>query len=194
MPELGYTVGNTVQSMAFSTNAKIKQKYTIWGINVNQKDPITDIKYSTKLSKAIRKTKALKYKKGWVNIDSVSEIEPSSFLDDNKYIYDITTDTHSFICNNIWVHNCVSVSLYPFLLNGLKDLGGSASAPTHADSYIGGLCNLIFLVAGQFAGAVAIPEFLTYFDHFIRKDFGDDYINHLDEDIYAFGTRHTTLS
>ena len=47
---------------------------------------------------------------------------------------------------------CVAISLYPFLLDGLKALGGTSGAPKHANSFVGGLCNLIFLVAGQFAG------------------------------------------
>lgn len=88
---------------------------------------------------------------------------------------------------------CVAVSLYPFLLNGLKDLGGSSLPPKHADSYIGGMINLIFLLAGQYLGAVAVPEFLPYFDYFLRKDFGDDYINHLDEQVILYGNRKETL-
>lgn len=75
---------------------------------------------------------------------------------------------------------CVAISLYPFLLDGLKKLGGTSGAPKHANSFVGGLCNLVFLVAGQFAGAVAIPEFLPYLDHFLRVDYGQDYIDHLD--------------
>lgn len=86
---------------------------------------------------------------------------------------------------------CCSISLYPYLLNGLKGLGGSSDVPQHANSFIGGMINLLFLVASQFAGAVAIPEFLTYFDHFLRIDFGDDYIDHLDDNIgKAVSIRH----
>lgn len=88
---------------------------------------------------------------------------------------------------------CCSVSLYPFLLNGLKDLGGSSLPPKHADSYIGGMINLIFLLAGQFLGAIAVPEFLVYFDYFIRKDFGEDYTDHLDEQVILYGNRKETL-
>ena len=88
---------------------------------------------------------------------------------------------------------CCSISLYPFLLNGLKDLGGSSGVPKHANSFIGGLINLVFLIAGQFAGAVAIVEFLPYFDHFLRIDYGQDYINHLDDAIENFGNRKATL-
>ena len=88
---------------------------------------------------------------------------------------------------------CASISLYPYLLNGLQGLGGSSDVPKHANSFIGGIINLIFLVASQFAGAVAIPEFLTYFDHFLRKDYGNDYVDHLDEVIESFGNRKATL-
>lgn len=88
---------------------------------------------------------------------------------------------------------CCSISLYPFLLSGLKELGGTSEPPKHANSFIGGVINLIFLVAGQFAGAVAIPEFLMYFDYFLRKDYGDDYIHHLDDFVEAIGGHKFTL-
>jgi len=88
---------------------------------------------------------------------------------------------------------CVAVSMYPFLLNGLKDLGGSSLPPKHTDSFIGGAINLVFLLAGQYLGAIALPEFFTYFDHFLRVDFGDDYIQHLDEKVVIYGKRQETL-
>ena len=88
---------------------------------------------------------------------------------------------------------CVAASLYPFLLDGLLGLGGSASAPKHANSYIGSLINLIFLLSSQFAGAVAIPEFLTYFDHFLRLDYGNDYTQHLDDVVEKIGEHEFTL-
>ena len=85
---------------------------------------------------------------------------------------------------------CCSISLYPYLLNGLKGLGGSSAVPKHANSFIGGMINLLFLVASQFAGAVAIPEFLTYFDHFLRVDYGEDYQEHLDDKFGGLTIRH----
>ena len=87
---------------------------------------------------------------------------------------------------------CCSISLYPFLLDGLTKIGGSSTAPQHLDSFCGSFINLIFLVAGQFAGATATPEFLTYFDHFARKDYGPNYINRLDE-VVEFTYRPSTL-
>ena len=87
---------------------------------------------------------------------------------------------------------CCSISLYPFLLDGLTKIGGSSTAPQHLDSFCGSFINLIFLVAGQFAGATATPEFLTYFDHFARKDYGPNYIGRLDE-VVEFTYRPSTL-
>lgn len=88
---------------------------------------------------------------------------------------------------------CCSISLYPFLLDGLVKIGGSSTAPQHLDSFCGSFINLIFLVAGQFAGATATPEFLTYFDHFARKDYGEDYIDHLDEPVEYLKSKTITL-
>ena len=88
---------------------------------------------------------------------------------------------------------CCSISLYPFLLDGLTKIGGSSSAPKHLDSFCGSFINLIFLVAGQFAGATATPEFLTYFDHFARIDYGDDYVDHLNDVVENLKSGPVTL-
>ena len=102
--------------------------------------------------------------------------------------------------HEIYVHDetslkpyCVSVTLYPFLLDGLTRLGGESKAPQHLASFCGSFINLVFAISAQFAGAVATVEFLTYFDHFARKDFGDDYLethadeiaNHLQQGVYS---------
>ena len=70
---------------------------------------------------------------------------------------------------------CCSISMYPFLNNGIKDLGGLSASPKNLDSFCGMYINLIFAVSSQFAGAVATSEFLVYFDYFARKEWGDNY-------------------
>jgi ribonucleoside-triphosphate reductase len=70
---------------------------------------------------------------------------------------------------------CCSISMYPFITNGIKDIGGLSAAPKNLDSYCGMYVNLIFAVSAQFAGAVATSEFLVYFDWFARKEWGDNY-------------------
>ncbi|MCB0368423.1 MAG: anaerobic ribonucleoside-triphosphate reductase [Bdellovibrionales bacterium] len=85
--------------------------------------------------------------------------------------------------HEIYVHDetslkpyCVSISMYPFLLDGLTKLGGESKAPKNLGSFCGSFINLVFAISAQFAGAVATVEFLTYFDHFARKEFGADYL------------------
>lgn len=70
---------------------------------------------------------------------------------------------------------CVSITMYPFLFNGLETIGGISSAPTNLDAFCGSFVNLVFAIAAQFAGAVSTPEWLTYMDYFIRKEYGEDY-------------------
>lgn len=76
---------------------------------------------------------------------------------------------------------CVAITMYPFLENGLRGLGGESIAPTDLKSFCGEFINLVYSVSSQFMGAVATPEFLMYFDYFVRKDYGEDYINRVDE-------------
>lgn len=76
---------------------------------------------------------------------------------------------------------CCSISMYPFLLNGIKDIGGLSAAPKNIDSYCGMYVNMIFAIASQFAGAVATPEFLLYFDYFARKEWGEEYYKYADK-------------
>ena len=75
---------------------------------------------------------------------------------------------------------CVAITMYPFLVSGLKDLGGVSIAPTDLKSFCGEFINLVYSISSQFMGAVATPEFLMYLDYFIRKDYGDNYLTKLD--------------
>lgn len=143
------------------------------------------------------------------NIATMSaELPKSDFIDISRAIFkkyletdELRASFDSDLKNHIIYVNdetslmpyCCAISLYPFLLDGLKQLGGTSGPPKHSDSFIGGLTNLIFLIAGQFAGACAVPEALTYLDHFLRVDYGQDYIEHLDDVVEAFGNRRATL-
>lgn len=76
---------------------------------------------------------------------------------------------------------CVSITMYPFLFDGLESVGGISEAPKNLQSFAGSFVNLIFAIASQFAGAVSSPEFLTYMDYFVRKEYGDDYYKFTDK-------------
>ena len=81
---------------------------------------------------------------------------------------------------------CMAVSMYPFLLNGLKELGGKSAVPKNIDSFCGIYVNLVFALASEVKGAVATPEFLMYMDYFCRKEWGDDYYENEDKNISLY--------
>ena len=75
---------------------------------------------------------------------------------------------------------CVAITMYPFLIDGLRGLGGQSIAPTDLKSFCGEFINLVYSISSQFMGAVATPEAFLCMDYYIRKDYGDDYLEHLD--------------
>ena len=90
----------------------------------------------------------------------------------------------------IYVHDesslkpyCASISLYPFILEGTKSVGGVSGAPKNLQSFCGGFVNLVYQIASNFAGAVATVEFLHMFDYFARKTYGKDYLKTNQHDI-----------
>ena len=89
---------------------------------------------------------------------------------------------------------CVSITMYPFICDGMKTIGGSSGAPKNLNSFCGNFINLVFAVSSQFAGAVATPEFLVYLDHFIRLEYGDDYYLKADTIVNNVSKRPLTIS
>jgi len=87
---------------------------------------------------------------------------------------------------------CVAITMFPFLTDGLTKLGGISVAPTDLKSYCGEFINLVYSVSSQFMGAVATPEFLMYMDYFIRKDYGDNYLDRLN-DVVDCSVKQRTL-
>ena len=115
-------------------------------------------------------------------VQKLKELYPD--FDSKKYAQDLEShiiykhDESSFA--GAIAPYCVALTMYPFLNNGIKDVGGLSAAPKNLDSFCGMYVNLIFAVSSQFAGAVATPEFLLYFDYFARKEWGDNYYRNFD--------------
>ena len=76
---------------------------------------------------------------------------------------------------------CASITMYPWLLEGTKPIGGNSIAPTNLRSFCGGFINLVFIVSSMLSGACATPEFLMYMNYFVVKEYGKDYYKRADE-------------
>ena len=125
-------------------------------------------------------------------IDKITELYGTELAE--KYIEQL--DSHQ-----IYRHDethpvfpyCVSITMYPFICEGLKSIGAPSTEPKNLHSFAGNFINLVFAVSAQFAGAVATPEFLTYLDHFIRLEYGDDYYEKTDIIVNPISKRPKTL-
>lgn len=102
---------------------------------------------------------------------------------------------HHFIYKNdetSLANYCASITMYPWLLNGTKSIGGNSSAPTNLKSFCGGFINMVFIVSSMLSGAIATVEFLMYMSHFLEKEYGENY--HLRaEEVVDLLQRHRTL-
>ena len=93
-----------------------------------------------------------------------------------QFLTDIETIAYPHdISSQIGMPYCVAISMYPFLLHGIKDIGGLSAAPKNIDSFCGLFVNLVFAIAAQYKGAVATPGMLLCMDYFLRKEWGDNY-------------------
>lgn len=125
-------------------------------------------------------------------IDKITELYGTELAE--KYIEQL--DSHQ-----IYRHDethpvfpyCVSITMYPFICEGLKSIGAPSTEPKNLQSFAGNFINLVFAISAQFAGAVATPEFLTYLDHFIRLEYGDDYYEKADLIVNPISKRPKTL-
>ena len=99
----------------------------------------------------------------------------------DQYYYDL--DNHLIYkhdATNLGPY-CVSISLFPFVTEGLKPLGGETVAPTDLNSFCGGFVNLVFAISSQFAGACATGSLFLFMDWYLRKDYGENYLDRLGE-------------
>ena len=130
----------------------------------------------------IHKTDNIQISRGMV-MHKLKELFPES--DAKQYIRDLEShiiykhDESSFA--GAVAPYCCSITMYPFLNEGIKGIGGLSAAPKNLDSYCGMYINLIFATSSMFAGAVATSEFLLYFDYFAKKEWGNNYYTHSDE-------------
>lgn len=129
-------------------------------------------------------------------VEKLRELYPE--FDAKQYIRDLDNhiiykhDESSF--SGAIAPYCCSISMYPFLIDGIRNIGGLSAAPKNIDSFCGMYVNLIFATSAMFAGAVATSEFLLYFTYFCKKEWGEEFYLKPDEVITnSISNRHKTI-
>ena len=146
------------------------------------------------LNNEIHKTDNIQISRGMV-MHKLKELYPD--FDSKLYIQDLEHhiiykhDESSFA--GAIAPYCCSITMYPFLTNGIKGIGGLSAAPKNLDSFCGMFINLIFATSSQFAGAVATSEFLLYFTYFCKKEWGEDFWKHPEVKITQNTNREKTI-
>lgn len=141
------------------------------------------------LNAEIHKVDNIKISRSMI-MDKLKELYPS--FNAKKYVQDIENhviykNDESSFAGAISPY-CVSITMYPFLTDGIKNIGGLSATPKNIDSFCGMYCNLIFNISAQYAGAVATSEALLCFTYFSEKEWGKDFYKHADS-IYKVGPR-----
>ena len=91
---------------------------------------------------------------------------------DNEFVYDITTGTHSFLCNGILAHNCAGWSLKNLLLWGFGGVANKVNCKPakHLSTVVHQMVNYIGCLQMEFAGAQAFSSVDTLLAPFVRYD------------------------
>lgn len=162
----------------------INSNYSIWNVECLLTTQSVEFDNSYKFAKNINKDidKVVKHSSGWNSITNLTKINGNSFLKKCQYIYDITTISHTFNCNDLWAHNCAAITTYPLLVDGVGNIDGvTPSAPNDIASFSGQITNLVFLISSQLKGAVAIGDYFIALNYYVVKQFGDKWYDILDK-------------
>jgi len=145
---------------------EIIQNYPIYGISFSKKKGIDFPSFKYQRAKIAKKHWRVE-EYGWNNIlnNKITTIP-------DKTIYDITTDSGTFLCNGLLVHNCMGWDLYDLLVKGFGGVSGKVECkpPRHFRTALGQVVNFLYTLQGECAGAVAFSNFDTLLAPFIRYD------------------------
>ena len=139
---------------------------------------IGSIKVNTLYEPRVRKTgnfanKKYQYNYGWVNI-----IDNTEYIDECPVVYDITTETGHFICNNILSHNCFAYDLRDLAEKGLFFLGDNFNPkpPKHLTTFVDFVKEFINFASNRTSGAVGLPNLIPYMYYFWKEDMKNGYL------------------
>ena len=130
-------------------------------------------KYIPLTRKGNFKNKQYEYNYGWVSI-----IDNSEYIDECPEVYDLTTETGHFICNNILSHNCFAYDLKDLAEKGLYFIGApfNAEPAQHLTTFVDFIKEFISYASNRSSGAVGLPNLIPYMFYFWNKDIESDYL------------------
>ncbi len=145
---------------------EITQNYPLYRLNFSKKKGVDFPSFKYKQARATKKSwRAEEY--DW---NKVLNSKFTKIADDT--IFDITTDSSTFLANGLLVHNCMGWDLYDLLNKGFGGVSEKLESkpPKHFGAALGQIVNFLYTLQGECAGAVALSNFDTLLAPFIRYD------------------------
>lgn len=144
-----------------------KSSTTLWSVKFEQnKQTLIDEELS---DSHIRRPYSTGY--GDKNIISLSDYQT---LDET--VFDMTTDTHHFICNNILSHNCWANDFSRLAKEGLFFLNSyNNEPPKHLTTYFDDVIEFVSFLSNRQSGAVGMPNVLVWAWWFWKHDCESNY-------------------
>lgn len=146
----------------YNSKKSFKQKLPLFGIGFTLTNEeyflsINSIKINDKYEPLTKKgnfkNKKYVYDYGWVSV-----IENSEYIEDCPIVYDITTASHHFICNNILSHNCFAYDLKDLAEKGLFFIDNfNAEPPQHLESFIDFVKEFVSYACNRSSGEFYAP-------------------------------------
>lgn len=122
------------------------------------------------------KTGNFMQKKYQFNYDWVNIIENVEYIDDCPIVYDITTDTGHFICNNVLSHNCYAYDLSRLATEGLFFMDNyNNEPPKHLQTFLDDAIEYISYMSNRSSGAVGLPDIIIWMFYFWHHDVENNY-------------------
>jgi len=150
-----------------------KSNFTMYGFNIALVDSgfsLDTIRFSVGKKPDIEKYFNHKYDTGYGDSIIINNYEVE--IRECDTVYDITTLTHTFLCNGILSHNCAGFSTSEITIKGLLGPKGriNSKPPKHLSSAINQLTNFVGVMSQEFAGAIALNDFSLYLAPFVYYD------------------------
>lgn len=109
---------------------------------------------------------------GYVSIKNNEEI-----IEEDNIVFDLSTESHHFLCNGIHVHNCFAYDLKDLAEKGLFFIENfNAKPPQHLTTFVDFVKEHCSFCCNHSAGAVAYPNLIPYMYYFWKKDIKNNYL------------------
>lgn len=141
----------------------IVQRYPVWCVAFGKRDNIALPSFKYRSTNSAARGNAID-EPGRVR---VTHCEPVDVPD--EYIYDITADSHTFMCNGIYSHNCGGHSLEYIKKYGLAlpNITSVSKPAKHPEVLIGHMVKMASTLQSHYAGAVGWEAVNVFFAPFL---------------------------